>query len=133
MARYKGEKGKAWQAVKAYIRAKEKHYYTCEDRNLEGQNAQAGHFIPVALAGSNNTLSWDNIQIHLQCGRCNGVGQGMAVAYRARLVKDYGEKAVQELETRRWKVDPIKDWQKVIDYYTSLLEQLLDFNYHTEI
>lgn len=119
--RYRGLKGKCWNAVKQYVRKKEKDCYTCPARNLQGQNAQAGHYIPVALAGSSNTLSWDERQIHLQCGRCNGAGQGMQVQYRLHLVDDYGEKTVQELEKRRWKVDPIKDWGKVIAHYESML------------
>ena len=122
--RYKGIKGKAWEAVRAYVKAKEKDCYTCPAKDLEGQNAQAGHYIPVALAGSNNALSWDNRQIHLQCGRCNGVGQGMAVAYRERLVRDYGSEVVAELEQRRWRVDPIKDWKAVIAHYQQLLEEI---------
>ena len=118
--RYRGEKGHAWEAVKKYIRAKEKDCYTCPSKRLEGINAQAGHYLPVGLVGSNNTLSWDERQIHLQCSRCNGVGQGQAVAYRNRLIRDYGKKVVEELEARRWKVDPIKDWQEIIDHYDHL-------------
>ena len=124
MARYTGLKGKAWDAVKAYVRAKEKDCYTCPAKELAGGNAQAGHFIPVALAGSNNRLSWDERQIHLQCGHCNGPGQGQQVIYRARLVLDYGEAAVAEMEARRWRVDPIKDWQEVIARFQSLLQHL---------
>jgi 5-methylcytosine-specific restriction endonuclease McrA len=115
--RYKGIKGKVWETVRKYVKSKEKDCYTCGAKNLIGQNAQAGHFIPVALAGSNNTLSWDPRQIHLQCGRCNGAGQGQAVAYRLHLVTDYGEKIVKELEARRWKVDPIKDWNAIIENF----------------
>jgi len=37
------------------------------------------------------------------------------VQYRIHLLKDYGEKIVKELEQRRWKVDPIKDWEKIKD------------------
>lgn len=118
--RYTGAKGKAWEAVKRYVRRKEKHCYTCPSKNLEGQNAQAGHFIPVALAGSNNRLSWDEKQIHLQCGHCNGAGQGQQVAYRAHLVRDYGEAAVKILEARRWKIDPIKNWQEIIEHFDML-------------
>lgn len=120
MARYKGIKAKAWDAVKAYVRSREKDCYTCPSKGLFGQNAQAGHFIPVALAGSNNTLSWDPRFIHLQCSRCNGAGQGMAIEYRAHLVTDYGEKIIQEAEARRWKVDPIKNWQKIIADFSVL-------------
>lgn len=122
--RYKKEKGRAWEAVKAYIRAIEKNCYTCDSKNLVGQNAQCGHYLPVALVGSNNTLSWDERQIHLQCGRCNGMGQGEAVAYRKHLVNDYGEAVVQELEKRRWKVDPIKNWKEIIERYENLLKEV---------
>ncbi len=122
--RYKGIKGKAWESVRQYVRAKEKDCYTCPAKRLIGINAQCGHYIPVALAGSNNTLSWDERQIHLQCSRDNGVGQGQAVSYRAHLVRDYGEEIVKELEARRWRVDPIKDWKAVIVHYQKLLEGL---------
>lgn len=122
--RYKGQKGKTWESVKLYVRAKEKNCYTCDAKNLHGINAQAGHYLPVGLVGSNNTLSWDERQIHLQCGRCNGVGQGMAVRYRERLVEDYGEATVEELEARRWKIDPIKDWDAVRMHYEELLKNL---------
>ena len=119
--RYKGAKGKAWEAVRAYVKAKEKDCYTCGAKNLVGINAQAGHFLPVGIVGSNNKLSWDKIQIHLQCGYCNGVGQGQQVAYRNHLVKDFGEKAVKEIEARRWKVDKVKDWNALIKHYEQLL------------
>lgn len=122
--RYKGKKGKAWEAVKAYTRAKEKDCFTCSSRNLEGINAQAGHYLPVGLVGSNNALSWDERQIHLQCSRCNGVGQGQQVAYRQKLILSYGESTVLELEARRYRVDPIKNWDAIIDHYTTLLAQL---------
>jgi len=118
--RYKGIKGKAWEAVRAYVKRHEKDCYTCDSKNLQGQNYQCGHFIPVALSGSNNTLSWDYRQIHAQCGRCNGVGQGQQVAYRIKLVAQYGEEVVKELEARRWKVDPIKNWQEVIETFNAL-------------
>lgn len=118
--RWKGIKGKAWEAVRTYIKANEKDCYTCGARDLVAANAQAGHYLLVGLVGSNNTLSWDERQIHLQCGRCNGVGQGMQVPYRVHLIKDYGEKAVKEIETRRWKVDPVKDWQEIINHFNAL-------------
>lgn len=124
MARWKGEKAKAWQAVRAYVKAKERDCYTCSARNLTGINAQAGHCWPVGHVGSNNRLSWDERQIHLQCSRCNGAGQGEQSAYKIRLIRDYGEQAVKDLEARRWKVDPIKSWQEVIEHYQNLLANL---------
>lgn len=125
MARYKGAKGKAWEAVKKFTRAREKDCYTCPSKNLQGINHQAGHYLPVALVGSNNTLSWDERAIHSQCSRCNGPGQGMAVEYRRHLVRDVGEEIVKEFEARRWKIDPIKNWDEVILRYTRLHDQLV--------
>lgn len=122
--RWKGIKAKAWLAVRKYVKAKEKDCYTCSARQLEGLNAQAGHYLPVGLVGSNNTLSWDERQIHLQCGRCNGVGQGQQTAFRLHLLKDYGEEVVQEFERRRWRTDKVKNWQTIIDHYTQLLTSL---------
>lgn len=113
--RYKGIKGNAWQAVKRRTRAKEKHCFTCGARNLEGQNAQAGHFKPVSLVGSNNWWSWNEDFIHLQCGRCNGPGQGMAVEFRANLVLLIGEAKVIEFEENYRRVNPVKNWQEIID------------------
>lgn len=113
--RYKGFKGKVWEQVRKYVKSKETDCYTCGSKDLCGINAQAGHYLPVGLVGSNNVLSWDKRQIHLQCSRCNGVGQGQAVLYRLHLVADYGEKVVKEIEARRWKVDPIKDWNKIME------------------
>lgn len=123
--RYKGLKGKAWEAVRRYIKKRDKNCYTCEKKNLiiNGYKADCGHYLPIAIVGSNNRLSWDERQIHLQCGRCNGAGQGEQSSYRRHLVRDYGEKVVAELEARRYKIDPIKDWQTVIDHYNALYEQ----------
>lgn len=122
--RYKGDKGKAWEAVKVLIRKRERDCYTCPSKSLVGANLNAGHYLPVALVGSNNTLSWDERQIHAQCMRCNGPGQGMAIEYRKHLIKDYGEKVVVEMEARRWKVDPVKDWKTLINTYKSILDQM---------
>lgn len=123
--RYKGIKAKAWEAVRAYVKAKEKDCYTCGKKDLHSYDAQAGHCWPVGHVGSNNTLSWDERQIHLQCGRCNGAGQGEQSKYIARLTQDYGEEVVKELEARRWKTDAIKNWESVIGRYKELLNQVI--------
>lgn len=118
--RYTGIKAKAWDAVKASVRRREKDCYTCPSRCLQGPNAQAGHYLPVAIVGSNNRLSWDERVIHLQCSHCNGAGQGMQVQYRLHLVRDYGEDLVKKFEARRWKVDKVKNWQEIIDTFNAL-------------
>ncbi len=91
--------------------------YTCPLKDLiaNGYKADAGHYKPVALVGSNNQLSWDEHFIHLQCSRCNGSGQGMAVEYRAHLVRDYGEDLVAKFDATWRQVNPVKNWKAIIE------------------
>ncbi len=86
-------------------------------RNLQSRNAQAGHYKPVALVGSNNVLSWDSRFIHLQCSHCNGPGQGMSREYEAHLRVDYGAATVHWFESNYRKTNPVKDWQAIIDLF----------------
>lgn len=120
--RYAGIKGKAWDEVKKWCRRTYKHCYTCSAKNLQGQNAQAGHCWPVGLVGSNNTFSWDERQIRLQCGRCNGVGQGMQAIFKAKLALEYGLQEVENMQ--KWvdskKVSPIKDWNQIIEHFKNI-------------
>lgn len=125
MTRYKGIKGKAWDAVKKWCRTKYKDCYTCKAKNLTTYNAQAGHYQPVAIVGSNNKKAWDHRFIRLQCGQCNGAGQGMQVEFRKRLVIEHGEKVVAEFDRAvlAKEVEPIKDWQMVIDDFQRLTKE----------
>lgn len=118
--RYKGIKGKAWEAVKRWCRRTYTDCYTCGAKDLVSYNAQAGHCWPVGWVGSNNTLSWDHRQIRLQCGHCNGAGQGMQGIFEPKLLQELGEETYNELYARRTKVDPVKDWQAIIDFYDAL-------------
>lgn len=108
--RYKGKKGKCWELIKQICRKRSKDCFTCTAKDLESYNAQAGHFLPVGYVGSNNRLSWDTRQIRLQCGHCNGVGQGMQVEFRKGLVKELGEDLVSDFERRQHKTDPVRNW-----------------------
>lgn len=85
-------------------------------------NAQAGHYRPVAIIGSNNQKAWDERFIRLQCGRCNGPGQGEQVIFRYNLVKELGEATVAkyDLEVAQKKVDPVKDWKSIRLHFDSL-------------
>jgi hypothetical protein len=118
--RYTGAKGKAWKAVKRWSRRKYKNCYTCPARDLVSFNAQAGHCWPVAIVGSNNTLSWDEKQIRLQCSHCNGPGQGMQEVFIAKLTQELGAEAVRKLRARVYKVDPVKDWNAIKEKFDKL-------------
>lgn len=119
--RYKGIKGRAWESVKKSVRRREKDCYTCPSKNIQGANAQSGHYRPIGIVGSNNVWSWDPRFIHLQCSRCNGAGFGMQVEYRAHLVKDYGEEAVAEFDAVWRRVNPVKNWENVIHTFEEMV------------
>ncbi len=120
--RWKSVKGKAWEAVKKSVRRREKNCYTCAAKNLQGINAQSGHYRPVAIVGSNNTRAWDERFIHLQCSRCNGAGQGEQAKYHAHLIQDYGEDVVKEFDrlVDAKQVSPVKNWEEVIERFNAL-------------
>ena len=120
--RYKGIKNKVWEEVKKSIRRREKDCYTCPNTDLEGKNAQAGHYRPTAIVGANNTRNWLPQVIHLQCSRCNGPGQGEQVVYRKHLVEDYGEEwvAQYDAEFASKKPSPVTDWDAVIHTFRML-------------
>jgi len=120
--RYKGEKGRAWEEVKKWTRRKYKHCYTCKARNIVSYNAQSGHYQPVGLVGSNNNLAWDEDFIRLQCGRCNGTGQGMQVVFRKNLVKEHGEKKVAEYDRQVLGkfVNKVENWTIIKEKFKNL-------------
>jgi len=120
--RYKGDKGKAWKSVKEWTRRTYTNCYTCPAQHLVTYNAQAGHYRPVAIVGSNNKLAWDSRFIRLQCGRCNGVGQGEQVRFRTRLVKEHGEDVVAEYDRQvdGKFVNPVKDWKGIKRHFDEL-------------
>lgn len=118
------EKGIAWFAVREYVKAKEKHCCTCPRKNLQGIDAQCGHYRPVAIVGSNNRWSWDERFIHLQCSRDNGAGQGEQVAFRAFLVGLYGEAAVKEFDDNYRQVKKVESWPDIIRHYQQLKAKL---------
>lgn len=123
--RYKGIKGRAWEWVKKIMRKWYKHCYTCDAKNLVSYNAQAGHYMPVAIVGSNNTRAWDLRFIKLQCGHCNGAGQGMQGIFRKKLVKELGEEVVADYEkrVRAKEVSPVKDWDALIVGYENTFNE----------
>ena len=44
----------------------------------------------------------------------------MQYEYRAHLVKDYGERTVLEFDENYRKVNPVKDWDAVIELFDNL-------------
>ena len=123
--RYKGIKGKAWSVFSKYIKVRDKGIcITCKRPIIKNRDYHAGHFIPVGVCGSNNKLAWDEDNVHGQCAGCNIWKGGWGERFAEVLIEKFGKKFVEALRARRFKVDPIKDWQEVIDHYTEKLKQL---------
>lgn len=123
--RYKGLKGKAWDALRQYVYQRDDYTcVTCGRSRADGYQIQAGHYFPMGHTGSNNALSWDEHNVHAQCTRCNGPGQGEQELMAHYIHRTYGKKKLEELKSRRYKVDPVKDWQKIITYYNEIKSKL---------
>ncbi len=123
--RYKGKKGKLWKLVTEYVRKRDN--YTCITcaRRSEGQGMHAGHFIPTGVVGSNNTLNWDPMNIHAQCFSCNVNRGGWGERYAEVMELKYGKDTVEEMRARRFKVDPVKDWDTLLKEYQERLDQMV--------
>ena len=116
--RYKGMKGRAWEEMRIYIVERDgKKCSTCPRTAAKGYQMQAGHYQPVGLVGSNNTLSWDELNVHCQCAYCNGMGQGEQEKMGQYISRTYGEEIRLKLVGRRYKIDPVKNWEAVRDHY----------------
>ena len=82
----------------------------------------AGHF---KAQGGNSALRFDELNIHVQCYRCNVELSSNQSAYREALIKKIGIEAVIYLETTKntklWTVDELKE---IIVEYKAKIKQL---------
>lgn len=91
-------KAKAWKRFSVYIRSKladVRGYiecYTCR-RKYHWKEVHAGHY-------KHGVLDFDEMNIHPQCVKCNMYDSGNRDEYYIRLVKDYGQRAVDDLRQR---------------------------------
>lgn len=79
-----------------------------------GKNRQAGHYHADAVCGWG--LRFHPLGIHIQCGRCNGMGEGEGALYQQRMVEVYGEEIVRQINTIRWKQYKV-DLNAASDYF----------------
>lgn len=96
-------KNQAWGLMSKVIRleARDKHgmvtCVTCGKRAKPiGEGMQAGHF-----CGRNNSVIFDERNVHVQCTRCNYYLSSNPVKYLEFMVREYGEDVVDELERRK--------------------------------
>ena len=105
-----------------YIRLRDNGVcYTCGKRG-EIKQMQAGHYISRSCMA----LRWDESNVHCQCYSCNVCKHGDLITYRERLVKDYGQSAIEELESKRYITykHSIEDLEKLIDFYKNAIDKI---------
>jgi len=84
--------------------------------------SDGGHFIPT----TSSAIRFDERNINLQCRRCNRFMHGNPRHYYKGMLKKYGQKVVDELESRefeskRWSAEELKE---IRDYYGDKIRRL---------
>jgi len=105
-----------------YIRLRDNGVcYTCGKRG-DIKQMQAGHYISRSCMA----LRWHEANVHCQCYACNVCKHGDLITYRERLVKDYGQSAIEELESKRYITykHSIEDLEKLIDFYKNAIDKI---------
>lgn len=93
---------KCWKLCSEYNRRKfaDKNgyvYCVCCGKPYYWKEIQAGHFI---AKGESEYLRYYDMNINPQCGICNYTS-GSSSRYREWMIKQYGEKAVKDMEAKR--------------------------------
>ena len=121
--RYRGVKGVAWTLFSRYVRQRDNYICaTCGNTTPEAQ--QAGHYWPVGLVGSNNRLSWDEMNVHSQCKKCNEKHGGLQKLMADYIDREYGEDVRKSLDERVHKTDPVENWEAMVIFYEGKLNSL---------
>jgi hypothetical protein len=93
--------------------------YTCGKPGLV-KEMHAGHFISRVWRGTR----WDLRNIRPQCVKCNSFEEGRKEIFEEKLLKEIGEKGIEELENlrdfyghrkmpREWLISEIKRYRKI--------------------
>jgi len=88
----------------------------------DGRQFHCGHYKPQ---GGNSLLRFDEKNCHAQCSICNNHKSGNLIPYRENIIKMYGLKFVEEMES----MNTIKKWakkelQEIIDKYRVKVKEL---------
>ena len=121
-------KKKLWKIFSEYIRTRDLKdgCISCGKRVASIKEAHAGHYYSRG-ACPQPPMFFDEMNVNLQCVRCNAFLEGNKQGYRAGLVKKYGEQIIQRLELKKtlktqiWKNF---EYQAMIALYTTKLKQL---------
>ena len=125
MGKRKGQsywRKKLWNVFRQYI-LKRDHYIcvTCFSQ-VEGRNAQAGHYI--AKGACSNEYYFSEYNVHCQCAGCNLFLEGNRPAMREYIIRRYGEEVLNDIEQNYHKPVPSFDFEGKIRYYEEKLKEL---------
>lgn len=108
-----------WNECKRLIRERDKDCFTCEAKNLQGSNAQCGHFIPSSTCGA--YLRFDLRNLALQCMRCNIHGGGQGAIFYENLKRKHGQAFVNQLFADKNKIVNARDhYEQLLELYRTL-------------
>lgn len=97
---------------------------TCGTMYASRDQIQSGHFIPRGYYATR----WDEMNVHTQCKRCNGMRAGEWLKYEFYLVEKYGRKEIEAMKSRALIGGGIMPPKEVlidkIEFYSKALEAL---------
>ena len=110
-----------WGHFTAYVKKRDK--YTCVTcgKLTEGRNSHGGHYI--AKGACTLEYYFHEKNVHCQCSSCNLRLEGNRPAYRAFILRTYGQATLTDLETnynKTFQGDPYMWLIDKINYYKNL-------------
>lgn len=115
-----------WTIFSKYIRksaADWKGYVTCFTCPTydDWRTFDAGHYLPQALGIS--VFKYYEKNVHPQCINCNRIKSGNYGEYKKRLIIEYGEGTIEELNALRNSAPmTVTDYKTKINYYSQWLK-----------
>lgn len=125
--RYKNppEKGVYWYWFSLEVRNRDVDKYgvciSC-GKPITVESSQAGHF--VSAHGCGRDLLFDPMNVHAECGGCNGFDSNHLIGYERGLIERYDQSVPVYLKDMYWEYkngDPLKDW-KASEYADKIRE-----------
>ena len=115
----------AQTVVNAYVRLRDKNKPCISCGYIgDGKKWNAGHFRPQ---GGNQQLRFNLLNLHKQCEPCNSYKSGNLVPYRKALIKKFGIKWVENLEsnheTKKYSIEYLQRLIKVFRKKIKLYEK----------
>lgn len=114
-------KKKLWPLFATYIKNRDKWTCVTCGREARGQGMNAGHYIAKAACGAEYYFSEQNV--HAQCSYCNLALEGNRPAYRAFLLRQYGQEVLTDLETGYRLACPDFPYEEKIAHYKLINSQ----------